>query len=186
MRVGIYGLGYDEFILDYKVVGFFRGTSRLVPQVKVYTSRTDTWRRIQDFSWEKPLESGKFANEALHWSVGVSTGSNYSWVIVSLDLAKETYKEVAQPKFGDGVCRDDANHRLYGDDPGFYQYSVPLCVSMNGEILLEIRLSLELNDSKESTFRYPSIPNLHSFLEVDTYVESLVSPSADNELQESH
>ncbi|XP_059671084.1 uncharacterized protein LOC132316626 [Cornus florida] len=180
MRVGIYGLGYDEFILDYKVVGFFRGTSRLVPQVKVYTSRTDTWRRIQDFSWEKPLESTNKTFLRFHSERRKLRRKR------RIDRStKETYKEVAQPKFGDGVC-SDANHRLYGDDPGFYQYSVPLCVSMNGEILLEIRLSLELNDSKESTFRYPSIPNLHSFLEVDTYVESLVSPSADNELQESH
>ncbi|XP_059624633.1 F-box/kelch-repeat protein At3g23880-like [Cornus florida] len=72
------------------------------------------------------------------------------------------------------------------------QYSGPLCISKNGEILFKFG-SLVIYDLKEGPFRYPSIsfpqPSSHSFcasLYAKTYFESLVSPSADNELQEYH
>ncbi|XAR62781.1 hypothetical protein NMG60_11017654 [Bertholletia excelsa] len=102
-----YGFGYDESIDDYKVVGIFliagSGGSN-DREVKVYTMRTNSWRKIGDFPHGITLDgSGKFANGKLHWAAGADTGSSYSWVIVSLDLAKETYGEVPQPSYDEGA-----------------------------------------------------------------------------------
>lgn len=104
----VYGFGYDESTDDYKVVGIFctfHSEYLFETEVKVYSSRTDFWRRIGDFPSGVPLdESGKFVNGAIHWAASRNTGSNlsFSWLIVSLDLANETYGEVAQPSYGEG------------------------------------------------------------------------------------
>ncbi|XAR62780.1 hypothetical protein NMG60_11017653 [Bertholletia excelsa] len=104
--VTIYGFGYDESIDDYKVVGIFRivgSGASFETEVKVYTMRTNSWRKIGDFPHGIPLDdSGTFANGKLHWAAIADTGSRYSWVIVSLDLAKETYGEVPQPSYDEG------------------------------------------------------------------------------------
>lgn len=49
-------------------------------------------------------ERGKFLNGALHWgfyNLGKDL-SSFSWTIVSVDLAKETYVEVLQPVYDEG------------------------------------------------------------------------------------
>ncbi|THF96056.1 F-box/kelch-repeat protein At3g23880-like [Camellia sinensis] len=225
MRYGcfiIYGFGYDESIDDYKVVGIFcvfGSGGSYENEVKVYALRTDSWRRIQDFPCGIPLDdSGKFANGALHWAASGDTGSSHSWVIVSLDLAKETYGEVVQPNYGDGgfdltlgvlkgclcvLCNFQGTRAdvwvmneygireswiklfaiPYVTDPGNYEYSPPLCISKNGEILLEFGSGLVLFNPKDGTFRNAAIHNLCACLEADIYVESLVSPNPDNVLR---
>lgn len=111
MRFGcyiIYGFGYDECGDDFKVVGIFcvfRNGYAYETEVKVYSSKADCWRRIEDFPFGIPLDdSGKFANGALHWAASrdIRSGSPNSWIVVSLDLAKETYGEVLQPSYGEG------------------------------------------------------------------------------------
>ncbi|KAK9937811.1 hypothetical protein M0R45_014580 [Rubus argutus] len=65
----------------------------------MYSLRTNSWRRIQDFpldiSYRLVYKSATFVNGALHWLA--SPGSSITTVIVSLDLASETYMEVPQP-----------------------------------------------------------------------------------------
>uniref|UniRef100_A0A5B7BIV1 Putative F-box associated interaction domain-containing protein n=1 Tax=Davidia involucrata TaxID=16924 RepID=A0A5B7BIV1_DAVIN len=220
MRYGcfmIYGFGYDDSTDDYKVLGIFcvvGNVGSYETEVKIYTLRTDSWRRIQDFPCGIPLDdSGKYANGALHWAASCEMGSNYSWVIVSFDLAKETYGEVAQPNYGGSVsdftlgilggclcvvCTYIGTHAdvwvmkeyTVKDSwtklvtipylTGLPQYPMPLCISKNDEILTEFGSSLVIYNPKNNIFRYPLIHNFQAYLEVDTYVESLVSPIADN------
>ncbi|KAA8548443.1 hypothetical protein F0562_000127 [Nyssa sinensis] len=169
MRYGcfmIYGFGYDDSTDDYKVVGIYcvvGNVGSYETEVKIYTLRTDSWRRIQDFPCGIPLDdSGKYANGALHWAASSDAGSSYSWVIVSFDLAKETYGEVAQPNYG-----------------GRPQYPMPLCISKNDEILTESGSSLVIYNSTNNISRCPLIHHFQACLEVDTYIESLVSPIAE-------
>ncbi|KAM7462018.1 hypothetical protein LguiA_030139 [Lonicera macranthoides] len=82
-----------------------RQSRRLPNPVKVYSSRRDSWKRFQDFSYAFPLDdSGKFANRTLHSPAinDFSSGSAYSWRIIALDLANEIYGEVLQPSYGEG------------------------------------------------------------------------------------
>ncbi|KAF7143316.1 hypothetical protein RHSIM_Rhsim05G0173700 [Rhododendron simsii] len=99
-----YGLGYDESIDDYKVVGFFCSSICYCEvQVMVYTLRSNSWRRIGDFPPRCfPQGVGTFVNGALHWIVSNESNDN----IVSLDLAKETYGEVLGPEYGDGYLHE--------------------------------------------------------------------------------
>ncbi|KAA8548436.1 hypothetical protein F0562_000120 [Nyssa sinensis] len=103
----IYGFGYDDSTDDYKVVGIYcvvGNVGSYETEVKIYTLRTDSWKRILDFPCGIPMDdSGKYANGALHWAASSDAGSSYPWVIVSFDLAKETYGEVAQPNYGGNV-----------------------------------------------------------------------------------
>ncbi|KHG07541.1 hypothetical protein F383_34625 [Gossypium arboreum] len=58
--------------------------------------------RIQDFPFEVfSNEAGKHVDGTLNWAV--FSGQDGDFSIVSLDLARETYKEVTQPCYGDGV-----------------------------------------------------------------------------------
>ncbi|KAI8556193.1 hypothetical protein RHMOL_Rhmol05G0233000 [Rhododendron molle] len=104
-----FGFGYDEGIDDYKVVGFFfayRGGGFFVPEVQVYTLRSDSWRRIEGYTHRVPRDaSGTFVNRALHWIHWPECGASND-IIVSLDLVKETYGEVSEPKYRRGYFYD--------------------------------------------------------------------------------
>ncbi|KAG5549752.1 hypothetical protein RHGRI_014902 [Rhododendron griersonianum] len=97
-----YGFGYDDTIDDYKVVGFFGDVSkgRYEVEVKVYTLRSDSWKKIGGFPHNLSTLNGlgTFVNGALHWIVTMKS----NMIIVSLDLAKETFAEVLQPDYRDG------------------------------------------------------------------------------------
>ncbi|XP_050368935.1 F-box/kelch-repeat protein At3g06240-like [Argentina anserina] len=103
-----YGFGYDYNSDDYKVLivvpplDCYRDSSC---KSMMYTLKTDTWRRIQDFPsdtrclvWgHNPDRSATLVNGALHWMVKQTC--NYLWVIISLNLTTETYIEVAKPDY---------------------------------------------------------------------------------------
>ncbi|KAG5554201.1 hypothetical protein RHGRI_011904 [Rhododendron griersonianum] len=95
-----YGFGYDSFNDDYKVirVAFAKGPL----EVKVYSLKTDSWRRIGGFPSNlimfRPMESSKLVNGSIHWSA--TNLNNNSWVIIALDLGEETYREIPKPDFG--------------------------------------------------------------------------------------
>ncbi|KAF7151433.1 hypothetical protein RHSIM_Rhsim02G0055900 [Rhododendron simsii] len=94
----VYGFGYDESIDDYKAVVIFQVQVNKVERqnrATVYTLRTDSWRRIGDFPHPFELIGPRyFASGALHWILIVGSKE----IIVSLDLATETYGEVPQPE----------------------------------------------------------------------------------------
>ncbi|XP_061359681.1 F-box/kelch-repeat protein At3g23880-like [Gastrolobium bilobum] len=115
----IYGFGYDHFTDSYKVVAVFcyecdsGGATVYKTLVKVHTLGTNYWRRIQEFPSGVPFdESGKFVSGTVNWLASATSSS--SWVIVSLDLGKESYQELLQPDYGGvtvltltlGVLRD--------------------------------------------------------------------------------
>ncbi|KAI8556192.1 hypothetical protein RHMOL_Rhmol05G0232900 [Rhododendron molle] len=103
-----FGFGYDEGIDDYKVVGFFFDdrTGGFEPEVKVYTLRSDSWRRIEGSTHLVPRgASATFVNRALHWIHWPGYGAP-SHIIVSLDLVKETYGEVSTPQYRRGYFHD--------------------------------------------------------------------------------
>ncbi|KAL8106237.1 F-box/kelch-repeat protein At3g23880-like [Apium graveolens] len=213
----VYGFGYDESEDDFKVVGIFcvfRNVGTYETEVKIYSSKSDVWRRIEEFPFGIPLDdSGKFANGALHWAASrdIRSDSPDSWIIVSLDVKRERYGEVAQPKYGDGtynltlgildrclcvLCNYESTRadvwvmKEYGvkeswtklvsipyvGEPSVFQYSVPLCISANGDILVELGSRILLYNFKDNVFKDVEIANFEGCLEADTYVESLVSP----------
>nr|WRO64599.1 MYB transcription factor protein [Rosa persica] len=99
--------GYDYNSDDYKVltvdrlktpIDNYQDSSR---NSMMYTLRTNSWRRIQDFPLQTSYmmvdsSAATHVNGALHWMA--RQGLN-SWVIFSLDLTTETNMEVPQPDF---------------------------------------------------------------------------------------
>lgn len=102
----VYGFGFDETTEDYKVVGIFCAFGKVggcETMVKIYSLKTNSWRRIEDFKGGVPLDdSGMFAQGKLHWSASPGEGFSSGWDIVSLDLEREIYGMVEQPNYGQG------------------------------------------------------------------------------------
>ncbi|KAL4591057.1 hypothetical protein LXL04_004005 [Taraxacum kok-saghyz] len=102
----LYGFGYDESTDDYKVVGIsciFRNGAKYDTKVKIYSMKYGNWKNIGDFPHGIPVDdSAKFSNGGLHWAASQDFESSYSWRIVSLDLARETYGEILQPNYDEG------------------------------------------------------------------------------------
>ncbi|KAI3523571.1 hypothetical protein L1887_01795 [Cichorium endivia] len=199
-----YGFGYDESTEDYKVVGIScRGASYSKYNVKIYSLKTGSWKNIGDFPLGVPLDDfGTFSNGTLHWAA--RRGSFDSWKIVSLDLADETYGELLQPVYdegekylrlgalGDWLCvlcdyyRDRADVWVMKDSwtklvsvpylpgPVLEFFSVPLCITNDGKVLLQFGEKMFVYDSKNRSFS--DILNIDECLEAYTFVESLVSP----------
>ncbi|XP_076948104.1 F-box/kelch-repeat protein At3g23880-like [Bidens hawaiensis] len=100
------GFGYQESTGDYKVVELsFNNKDKRETFVKIYSLKSGNWKNIgvcpHRYSFYDGF--GKFCNGALHWVASKDDGSSsYSWLIVSLDLAKETYGEVLQPVYEEG------------------------------------------------------------------------------------
>ncbi|KAL5097274.1 hypothetical protein RYX36_001601 [Vicia faba] len=96
-----FGFGYHLFSDCYKVVAVYcyESDGSYKTQVKVLTLGANAWRRIQDFPSGVPFDaSGKFVSGTINWLA--SRDSYSSWVIVSLDLDKESYQELLQPDYG--------------------------------------------------------------------------------------
>ncbi|GMI96162.1 hypothetical protein like AT3G23880 [Hibiscus trionum] len=111
----VYGFGFVASEDDYKVVRVFCYSNKTVEDgymglVTVYSLRDNYWRRIDDMPYRAPANQVmKHVDGTLNWSAyrGRDTGS---YIIVSLDLAHETYREVMQPCYGD----DEADRRILG------------------------------------------------------------------------
>ncbi|XP_017436686.1 F-box/kelch-repeat protein At3g23880 isoform X2 [Vigna angularis] len=103
-----FGLGYDHVTEDYKVVAVFCDPNEIYSEckVKVYSMATNSWRKIQDFphGFSPYQNSGKFVSGTLNWAANHPVGSTSLWVIVSLDLHKETYREVLPPDYEKEDC----------------------------------------------------------------------------------
>ncbi|XP_075484263.1 F-box protein CPR1-like isoform X2 [Primulina tabacum] len=101
----IYGFGYNECDDDYKVVGIFcvfGNAGAYESMVKIYSSKINSWKRMEDFKGGVPLDdSGKFACGKLHWSASRNLGFHFRWDIVSLDMESEVYGIVEQPNYGE-------------------------------------------------------------------------------------
>lgn len=222
-----FGFGCGESDDDYKVVVIFShddGWGSYETRVEVYSLKTDSWKRIGDFSYGIPtVYTGEFANGLLHW-LAPGKGSGYTHVIASLDLANETYDEVSLPNYDDvgynlglfvlrgclgALCaypraRADVWVRKeygvteswtklftlpYRPVPWMTNLSAPLCISKNGEILMNFEQRLGLYSLEKGTFRKLVIPNLCPSVQINqmcTYVGSLVSPNGHHVVQRQH
>jgi F-box interacting protein len=100
-----YSIGYDSSIDNYKVVAVtchqFDTKGFAKTQVRVHTLGTNFWKRIPDFPIEIMYVAywyrGIFVSGTINWAV---RGKHSSWVILSLDLRKESYQEISQPEYG--------------------------------------------------------------------------------------
>ncbi|XP_059670773.1 F-box protein CPR1-like [Cornus florida] len=108
-----YGFGYDSVSDDYKVVRITVYSSEddvgsfdlFDSEVKVYSLKLNTWRRIQAFpyyllySWR----NATFANGALHWAVWETDQVS----IAAFDLGVEEYRLVPRPDYSNKMFEMD-------------------------------------------------------------------------------
>ncbi|KAK4433147.1 F-box/kelch-repeat protein [Sesamum alatum] len=97
-----FGFGFDDSG-DYKVfavLSVFWITGRYQATGKVYSLKTNSWRRIKDKDGGSFDEGGKFVSGKLHW--GRKCGPDFRWDIVSFDLEREVYGVVEQPSYPQG------------------------------------------------------------------------------------
>ncbi|EYU34227.1 hypothetical protein MIMGU_mgv1a017959mg, partial [Erythranthe guttata] len=94
-----YGFGYDELSEDYKVViikdGQHSQQHKTPTRTRMYSSKTDSWKEIENLKKCVFQYDGKFVNGRLHWLVGEL---GCGWDIVALDLAEEKYVIMARPE----------------------------------------------------------------------------------------
>lgn len=180
-------------------------------EVMVYSIKTECWRRIGDFQGGHPfwMDYGIFANGKLHWSCWDKGCQS----ICSLDLATETYGQVDIPNFDEYSksildvfqgslcllcekeyeCTDVWVLQEYGVReswikllsisvyrPMMWMVSKLFCLSEDGKVLVSYGGNLGLYDPKEDSFWNHDM----SFIGGCVYVESLISPAANNGVME--
>ncbi|KAK6930062.1 F-box domain [Dillenia turbinata] len=100
--ISTYGFGFDHSHDDYKVVSVFstvEGFKRKT-EVTVYSLRSNSWKRIEDFPCGFPTnETGKFLSGQLHFVAFDNVDLASPLLIVSLDLASEAYNVVPLPVY---------------------------------------------------------------------------------------
>uniref|UniRef100_A0A803LL00 F-box domain-containing protein n=1 Tax=Chenopodium quinoa TaxID=63459 RepID=A0A803LL00_CHEQI len=102
----VYGLGYDHVHDDYKLVRviqfYCENPDFFDSEMKVYSLKDNSWRRIKDFPKEYYLSYkrvwGVYVNGCLHWVVTKNPESNGSKFIVAFDLGSEKVRFVPKPK----------------------------------------------------------------------------------------
>ncbi|KAK8592229.1 hypothetical protein V6N13_062815 [Hibiscus sabdariffa] len=104
--------GHDPVADDYNVVKIIQleradDDKPLESEVKVCSLKRNRWRKIQDIPCVSsfPSANGVFACGALHWVLAQKVDLLVTNVIISLDLAAESYKEVPQPGYQDDVLQ---------------------------------------------------------------------------------
>ncbi|KAF1890905.1 hypothetical protein Lal_00037476 [Lupinus albus] len=100
-----YGFGYDSSSDTYKVAAIVLGSENTA--VEVHSMGDNRWRKILSFPAFPFLCQlhGKFLSGTLNWLALHKSGYRYDWgavtvnqlVIFSLDLEKETYKQMSLP-----------------------------------------------------------------------------------------
>ncbi|MBA0762401.1 hypothetical protein Gotri_012018 [Gossypium trilobum] len=121
-RSTYYGFGYDPISDDYKLVRMVQlhGNNKgyLHSEAKVYSLRSNCWRRIKDFCFYLILHRkfGILANNALHWMV-FKTPQSWKQNLVGFDLGTEEFRFLELPDF-------------------FPSLVVPLAFSKNGDKVL--------------------------------------------------
>ncbi|XP_024986396.1 F-box protein CPR1 isoform X4 [Cynara cardunculus var. scolymus] len=167
----LYGFGYDESTDDYKVVGIscvFKNGAKYDTKVKIYSLKSGNWKKIGDFPHGIPLDDSGDKDLALGSLVdGLCVLCNYRgnhadvWLMKVYGVKDSWTRLVSIP---------------YVTDPGRDQFSVPLCISNDGKVLLQFGSKLVLYDIKNGSSS--EIQNFDECLEAYTIVESMVSPDA--------
>ncbi|KAL1550861.1 hypothetical protein AAHA92_18772 [Salvia divinorum] len=105
MASAFFGLGHRSASDDYKLVriSIFNDMD-FQTEVKIYSTNTNTWRRVGDFPYDYPLgRTGVFASGCLHWIVSVWEGGAHHHRIAMLDLADDSYGWIHMPDMGHKV-----------------------------------------------------------------------------------
>ena len=105
VRVAYDGFGYDHVHDEYKLLVVAAGSGEIVTQV--CTFGTNSWKTIQDFPFPPDDWSGEFVSGTLNWIARVPGATN-RWVILSIDLGKETHSQVSLPHVNDENLRKPA------------------------------------------------------------------------------
>ncbi|XP_057803093.1 F-box/kelch-repeat protein At3g23880-like [Salvia miltiorrhiza] len=88
-----YGFGWDESSGAYKVFAVF--ASRLDESMcKVYSSKTNSWKIVEDWEDDNVCGAGQFASGKLHWHYYEGTGGMN---IVTFDLKSEKFGKMEVP-----------------------------------------------------------------------------------------
>ncbi|XP_052490376.1 F-box protein CPR1 [Gossypium raimondii] len=101
-RSTYYGFGYDPISDDYKLVRMIQSyglhDENVHSEAKVYSLRSNRWRRIKDFSFYLNFsrEFGILANNALHWMV-FRTPEPLNKELVGFDLGSEEFRFLELP-----------------------------------------------------------------------------------------
>ncbi|KAA8537324.1 hypothetical protein F0562_026989 [Nyssa sinensis] len=100
-----YGLGYDSINDDYKVVRIVEFTGKdddwFISEVQIYSLKSNSWRRIQDFPYCLPFKLvwGVSGRDTLHSIVRRKRVPTSPRLIVAIDIGVEEYRVVPQPDF---------------------------------------------------------------------------------------
>ncbi|CAI9776938.1 unnamed protein product [Fraxinus pennsylvanica] len=90
----MYGLAYDSISHHYKVLKV------IGPELISYSLKDDSWRRIEDIKYETvwSWDDCNLVNGAFHWIASLDEDIfRGPFVIVSLEITEEKYKELEQP-----------------------------------------------------------------------------------------
>ena len=211
----IYGFGYDEMNDDYNVVAIINPLNRVKIETKVYRLKSDKWRRIDDFPGFITFYSwGKYVEGKLHWP-GFSGKQDRAVVSFDLAQAKYGELKLpingdgaSFPLLGVlGRCLcvmyeyqwssvDLWVMKEYGvmeswikmlTFPSFgIRGHVPLCISRNGEVLIQFESTLKLYNLQGDSVGNPKIMNMDECCDAIYYVESLVSANANDKEDRRH
>ncbi|CAK8573318.1 unnamed protein product [Lathyrus sativus] len=100
-----HGFGYDHVNDKYKVLVVVGDLNESVTKLYTFGETENSWTTIQDFPCIPTRWLGKFVNGSLNWFAKEGFGCN-QWIILTFDLAKETYGKLLLPrqKDGDRIC----------------------------------------------------------------------------------
>lgn len=204
----IYGFGYDEINDDYNIVAILRALNHAKIETKVYSLKSEKWRRIEEFPSFFPFYGwGKYVDGKLHWP-GYSGKQDRA--VVSFDLAQAKYGELRLPINGEGAsvpALGVLGRRLsvtYGYQrsntvdlwvmeeygvmecwtkiltfPSFgINRPVPLCISRNDEVSIQFGSTFRLYSLQDDSIGNPKTINMDGCCDATIYVESLVSANA--------
>ncbi|XP_016453562.1 F-box/kelch-repeat protein At3g23880-like [Nicotiana tabacum] len=104
-----HGFGYDELHDDYKVV-IICGTSddggSFGTVVNIYSLRTDSWRRVNNFPGYFPRDYlGKYVNGKIYWASTADVDELNVCNLITLDLTDETWGKLELPNYGEANSR---------------------------------------------------------------------------------
>ncbi|XP_076891823.1 F-box/kelch-repeat protein At3g23880-like [Bidens hawaiensis] len=109
MQIGyvVYGFGYQQSTDDYKVVElscYETDSIKHETLFKIYSLKSGNWKKVGVYPHRYSFfGSGNYCNGVLHWAAMKDfASSSYTWFILSLDLATETFGEVLQPVYDEG------------------------------------------------------------------------------------
>ncbi|KAK4357180.1 hypothetical protein RND71_022790 [Anisodus tanguticus] len=200
-----YGFGYTEDQSDYRVVEIVGSERNICYDVSVYSLRTNSWKRIQEYPniifWD---HCGIFVNGKIHWIAEDRVGVRF---ISSFNLADETFGNVALPNLNDNefdweigcsgsniclFCYEENKTDVWVTKANEVveswtkvvsipseDYEVfPIFISQNNEILVHESRSLVWYNSRDNTFMHPEVLiRCESANILGIYIESLVSPN---------